>query len=213
MTIRDTRPRHDIHDIHDVAKVALYKIRVPQGTSLAIDGMIGEIEAGDLGGELDVDAGALKGKVGAVKSVHLDGSGALTLTIGDVAGELLVDGSGAANIKTGNVDSAKLDLSGAGAIDIQNVRHGLDADITGASHVSAQSVNGPVSVEVSGVGNVNIAAGKANPLRVDISGFGSFSFGGEGVDPDLTVSGMGGVTLKSYSGKLHTEGGNIHIGG
>lgn len=211
LKIRNTR-RERIHDTGDLSKLALYRIRVPQGTDLGLDGLVGEIQAGDTNGNLVIDGGALKGSIGAVKAAHFDGSGALTLTIGDIAGALDMDGSGATNIKTGNIDSAHLDVSGATNLTLQTIRHGMTASLSGASHVTAASVAGPVNVEESGVGNVEIAGGKADPLKVEISGFGQFSFAGEGVDPDLSVSGMGGIRLKSYSGKLRSDGGNIHIG-
>lgn len=195
-----------------IADAALYRISVPKGTDLTIDNMVGEIQAGDLGGDLSIDSGALKGSIGAVRSAHLDGSGALKLTIGDIAGELAMDASGAANIRTGSVDSANLDVSGAGDIDIQDIRHGLHAELSGASQVDARSVNGPVDVEVSGSGDIRIAGGRADPLEVDISGIGSFEFGGTAVNPQLSVSGRGRIKLKAYTGKLNSDGANITIG-
>jgi hypothetical protein len=209
LKIRSTR--HNRH-WRDASEVALYKISVPKGTALAIDGMVGEIQAGDLGGDLAIDAGALKGSIGAVKSASLDGSGALTLEIGDIAGAFNLDASGAARIKTGNLDSADIDVSGAGDVNMQTIRHGLSAEIDGAGRVTAQSVNGPVQVEISGTGAVAVAGGRANPLKVDVSGMASFEFGGEAVDPEISVSGRGSVKLRSYTGKLRSEGGNITVG-
>ncbi len=209
LKIRSTRHNRHLHDAGDLAS---YKISVPKGTALMIDGMIGEIAAGDLGGDLSIDAGALKGTIGAVRSASLDASGALKLEIGDIAGDLSIDASGAARIKTGNVDNAHLDISGAGDIGVEAIRHGLSADINGAAHITALSVNGPVNIDASGESEVLIGSGRADPLKLDISGLGKFEFGGEAVNPEISVSGRSSVKLHSYTGKLHSDGSNITIG-
>jgi len=61
---------------------------------------------------------------------------------------------------------------------------------------------------------VKIADGKADPLHVEIMGAGNFAFGGVANNPHIEAVGSGSVKLKSYTGKLDTEGmTNVQIGG
>lgn len=207
--IKSTLHRHNVRNADELAQV---RISVPKGTALSLDGVIGHMEAGDTGGDISVDSGALKGEIGAVKSAHLDGSGAIDLTIGDIAGDLDLDSSGAAKIKAKSAASAHLDISGASDVDIGALRGGFSADINGHGRIDIGTVNGPVNVDMSGAGEVLIKGGRANPLRVEVSGVGRFEFDGDAVDPNLEASGLAQIKIRSYTGKLHSSGGNITIG-
>lgn len=198
--------------INNPADYAQFKLSVPRGTNLSIDGMVGEIAAGDLASDISIDATALEGTFGAVRSVSADASGSLDLEFGDIAGKLSMDVSGSSDIKAKSAQSAALEISGSGKLQVGAVRQGLSASINGSGSVDAGSVNGPVSVDVSGSGAVHIAQGRADPLKVQISGQGEFSFGGEAVNPEIDVSGSGSVSIEKYTGKLKTRGGNITIG-
>lgn len=209
LKIVSTKRHRNIDDPKDYAQ---FKLTVPKGTNLTIDEMVGEVEVGDLAGDVKIDATSLDATIGAVKSAKLDISGSLDLTLGDVAGKLEVDVSGSADVKAGSVETADLDISGSGEIELKSIRNGLTAEINGSGSVKAEAVNGPLTVELSGSGEVAIAHGRANPLKVDISGQGEFSFGGEAVNPEVEVSGSGSIWLGSYTGKLKSQGGNLTIG-
>lgn len=199
-------------NINEPADYAQFKLSVPRGTNLTIDGMVGDLAAGDLGGDIKIDATALDGTFGNVRSVSVDASGSLDVDFGDIAGNLNVDVSGSSDIKAKSAQAASVEISGSGELNVGAIRQGLSASINGSGSIEAGSVNGPVSVDVSGSGEVHIAQGRADPLQVEISGQGEFTFGGEAVNPEISVSGSGNVSIEKYTGKLKTHGGNISIG-
>jgi hypothetical protein len=53
---------------------------------------------------------------------------------------------------------------------------------------------------------VHIPQGVANPLHVDIMGAGDFIFGGQAIDPHVSAIGAGRVKIRSYTGKMHSDG-------
>jgi len=70
-----------------------------------------------------------------------------------------------------------------------------------------------VSVSTAGSGNVKIAGGNANPLKVSIVGGGDLDFGGNAVNPSISAMGSGDIWIKSYTGHMSSSGmADVHIG-
>jgi hypothetical protein len=197
----------------EAAELALFKISVPKGTDLSVDGLVGEAEIGDLGGDLKFEVSAVDAQIGDVSTAALHVSGSGDIGLGNVAGELSIEIAGSGSVEAGNADSAQVSIAGSGDVKIGDVRHGLKAEIAGSGDIQVKSVNGPVRAELAGSGDVSIGGGRANPLSVEIIGSGDFDFGGEAVDPEVSVMGSGSVTLGSYTGKLKSHGNpNLTIG-
>jgi len=197
----------------DAADHALYKITVPKGADLTVDGLVGEAEIGDIGGRLKLSATALDGHIGDVSAADIELNGSSDLGLGDVAGRLSIEISGSGSIETGDADSANVEIAGSGDVSIKEIRHGLNAKIAGSGDISVGGVNGPVTAALAGSGDVAIDHGRADPLKVEILGSGDFDFGGEAVDPDISVFGSGDVHIASYTGKLQSHGtANLTIG-
>lgn len=204
VTIESSKHRRRVSG--DPAELALFKISVPKGTDLSVDGLIGEAEIGDLGGDLKFEVSAVDAQIGNVSTAALHVSGSGDIHLGNVAGELIIEIAGSGSVEAGNADSAEVSIAGSGDVSIGDVRRGLKAEIAGSGDIQVKSVNGPVSAELAGSGDVSIDAGRANPLSVEIIGSGDFDFGGEAVDPEISVMGSGSVTLGSYTGKLKSHG-------
>jgi hypothetical protein len=159
---------------------------------------VGEVRAGSSGtSELD-----------------LSGSGRLTSTA--VRGPLEVRISGSGDVNVRSAGSADLSITGSGAVHLGQLGNGLQVRISGAGGLDVASLDGPLTAQVSGVGNVNVPAGHVSRLEARLSGAGNVRFGGVADDLDAEVSGMGSVDVAKVTGSIeqHVSGvGSVHIGG
>jgi len=198
---------------HNKPSGLVIKVMMPKGAALNVDDLVGDATIGDTMGPLRFEATATKARIGKVASakVSMDGTG--RIDIAEVAGPLDLDISGSGKVSVGPTQKVSADIAGAGDATLGPIAGGLDLDIAGSGDVAAASVNGPVHIDIAGSGSVKIASGEANPLHVDIMGSGNFTFGGEAVDPHIDALGSGSVKLKSYRGKLSSEGmANVKVG-
>jgi hypothetical protein len=188
------------------------RIRAPKGTPLAVSGLVGRLNVGDLESPVKMDLAVVTGTVGNVTRANIEMAGTGKLRLARVAGPLKAEVAGAGELITGAVGSADIEIAGSGSLTMGAVSGGIKATIAGAGDVSAASINGPAQVEIAGSGSVKIAAGVADPFRLAVMGSGDFDFGGEAVNPRVEVLGSGRVRIKSYRGNLTSEGTNVQIG-
>jgi hypothetical protein len=190
------------------------RVSVPKGTEVKVDDLVGNATIGDTEGVLRFGAAATTAHIGRVKEAHIDVGGSGKIYVTQVDGPLHLDVGGSGKITVGPTDEVFADIAGSGDVTLGPIAKGLKLDIAGSGDVSAPRVNGPVHVEIAGSGSVKIADGVANPLHVEIMGAGNFIFGGNAVDPHIEAMGSGTVKLKSYTGKMDSEGmANVQIGG
>jgi hypothetical protein len=152
----------------------------------------------------DVDLssnGAVSGEIGRSGSLELANSGCGGWTIADVAGDANIRESGAGSIRMGQAAQLTAHLSGAGSLHATRLR-GLDARLSGAGGVSVEDIAGPVQAQVSGVGRVKLAGGRASSLRASVSGVGGVDFGGVADSLDASISGMGSIRVKQVTGEV-----------
>ena len=107
-----------------------------------------------------------------------------------------------------------LHLSGAGSVHANKVSQGLDATLSGAGGINIVELDGPVMAHVSGVGHIKAEQGHATR-----SGLGlrrrRRGLGGDAQSLDASISGFGGVRVKSVSGsvtKSVSGGGHVSVG-
>jgi len=181
-------------------------VTVPRGADLDIDSLVGNATIGDTQGRLRLDAAATTAKIGHIESADIDMGGSGKIQIASVTNALKLNIGGSGKIWTGPIGSLNADIAGSGDAVLGPVAGGLSLDIAGSGDVSTPRVNGPVKVEIAGSGSVKIADGTADPLHVEIMGAGNFTFGGVAVDPHIEAFGSGEVRIKSYRGKLSSEG-------
>ncbi len=194
-------------------KVTL-QITAPKGTSLDVDDFVGDINVGDLEGPVKIGAAAATGTIGNVSRADIELAGSGKLAIGTVAQQLRIEIAGAGTVDAGASGGASVEIAGSGDSHLGPVLGSLRVEIAGSGDVTAASVNGPTDIETAGSGSIKIDTGEANPLKVEILGAGDFTFGGEAVDPSISVMGSGNVTIKSYRGRLNTDGmAHVKIGG
>jgi hypothetical protein len=170
------------------------RVTIPKGTEVRVEDLVGNANIGDTYGVIHFGAAATTAQIGRVKEAHIDVGGSGKITVGSTQG----------------VDA---DIAGSGDVTLGPVAGGMKIDIAGSGDISTPRVDGPVHVEIAGSGSVKIADGKADPLHVEIMGAGNFSFGGVANNPHIEAVGSGSVKIKSYTGKLDTEGmANVQIG-
>lgn len=182
------------------------RVTVPRGADIDIESLVGDVTIGDTQGALRLEAAATKAQIGRVASANIEIGGSGRVDIASVSGPLKLDVGGSGKIATGPIGSLRADLAGSGDAQFGPVNGGLDLDIAGAADVTAARVNGPTKVDIAGSGSVKIAEGTADPLHVEIMGSGNFYFGGVAVNPHVEAFGSGNVRIRSYRGKLDTEG-------
>jgi hypothetical protein len=196
----------NFNDEHNSSKDLDVHIVVPKGTDIDVRDMIGDASIGDTMSNVRFEAVASNAWIGRTKEAHLSMAGSGKIIIADVAGDLHVDIAGSGKIKAGSASEVHADVAGSGSAEMGAINGGLHLDIAGSGDFTATKVNGPVHVGIVGAGSVHIPQGVANPLHVDILGAGDFVFGGQAIDPHVSALGSGRVKIRSYSGKMHSDG-------
>ncbi len=196
----------DFSDTRNDAKDLDVHLVVPKGTEVRVGDMIGDATIGDTDGDIRFEAVDSTTTIGRVKDARISMAGAGKITMSDVMGSLKLEIAGSGKIKAQSAQSVHAEVAGSGSADLGQIKGGLDLDIAGSGDFNAVRVNGPVRVDIVGAGSVHIPQGTANPLHVDIMGAGDFVFGGEAVDPHISAVGSGRVKLRSYKGKMDSDG-------
>lgn len=176
-------------------------VEIPRRFSAELDLGSGNVEVGDLRGDLSVDVGS-----GNVSVASVDGSAAVdtgsgNVQVGAVAGDLEVD-TGSGNVQAGRVDGR------------------FSAD-TGSGRVQAGPVDGPVAVD-TGSGRVEVTMARAHPAEID-TGSGSVTvhlprtadvdveFDGGSVRLDDAFSFQGARERDEARGRIGRGGPRLHI--
>jgi len=191
---------------HDRRERVTVNLTAPKGTNLVMDDFVGEFTVGDLDAPVKIGAAAAKGTIGNVQRATIELAGSGNIQIGTVTEQLKIEIAGSGSVKAGASGGASIEISGSGDTTLGPVLGALKVEIAGSGDVQAASANGACSIETAGAGNIRIDTGECNPLKVEMLGSGDLVFGGEAVNPDITAMGSGNVTLKSYRGRLSTEG-------
>lgn len=178
-------------------------------------------------------AGSLE--IGPTQSVDLDFSSCGTATLGDTTGPLNVDLAGSGRINAGAAQSLDADVAGSGALSVGAVAQGANIDIAGSGEVRLASLNGDLSADGAGSGNLAIDGGAINQASVDLAGSGDVDIGasirtlnvsivGSGSvdvaaevgDIDADIAGSGDVSARSVTGSIRKEvwgSGDVRVGG
>ena len=178
-------------------------------------------------------AGSLE--IGPSQSVDLDFSSCGTATLGDTAGPLNVDLAGSGRISAGAAQSLAANVAGSGGLSVGAVAQGANVDIAGSGEVSIASLNGDLSADGAGSGNLAVGGGAINEASVDLAGSGDVDIGatirtlkvsivGSGSldvtaevgDVEADIAGSGSVTARAITGSIRKEvwgSGDVRVGG
>jgi hypothetical protein len=178
-------------------------------------------------------AGSLE--IGPSQSLNLDFSSCGSGTVGDVAGELQVDLAGSGRISAGAAQSLNADVAGSGELAVGAVTQGANVDIAGSGAVRIASLEGDLSADGAGSGNLSILGGSINQASVDLAGSGdvdiaapvrrlnvsivgsgNVDIAGEVGDIDADIAGSGDVTARAVTGSIRKDvwgSGDVRVGG
>jgi len=177
----------------------------------------GDWTVANVAGQLRAGVSGVGGiRAGSAQRADLDVSGTGHLAVGTVQTEVVAHLSGTGSLSVRQAGSADLTASGAGGMTMGPIAGGLTARLSGTGGLRVASVGGPASVDVSGVGSVDIAGGHATRLDLNVSGVGHITFGGVADTLDANVSGVGGVRVAKVTGDVnkHVSGvGTVQVGG
>lgn len=181
------------------------RIVAPVGTPYDIDGMIGQINAGDIDAPLRIEGHAVQARFGRVQRANVGIAGSGRIELGAVKETLEIEVAGSGNFSAASAQSAEVEIAGGGDVVIGPLAGGLSADVAGSGDIRVAQVNGPIDIEIAGSGGVLVEGGNAPSFSVEIAGSGDVMFKGHAVNPHVEIAGSGNVTVGSYSGSLNQE--------
>jgi hypothetical protein len=178
-------------------------------------------------------AGSLE--IGPSQSVELDFSSCGTATLGDIAGPLSIDLAGSGRISAGAAQRLDADVAGSGGLSVGAVAEGANVDIAGSGEVRIAALNGDLSADGAGSGNLAVDGGAINQASIDLAGSGDVDLGatirtlnvsivGSGSvdvaaevgDIDADIAGSGNVSARAVTGSIRKEvwgSGDVRVGG
>jgi hypothetical protein len=178
--------------------------------------------------------GASNAEIGAAQSLDASFSGCGEATIGDVADTLALELAGSGSVRAGTARSLEAELAGSGEIETGAIAEGAEVDVAGSGHVVIASLNGALSMDGAGSGNLDVRGGAITTASVDLAGSGDVNLAGpverlevsivgsgdvevDGAVGDINaeIAGSGGVSAGSVTGEVRKEtwgSGDVHIG-
>lgn len=181
------------------------RVTAPVGTPYDIDGIIGQVNAGDLDAPLRIEGHAVRARFGRLQSAKVSIAGSGRIDVGAVKETIEVEVAGSGNISAASAQAAEIEIAGGGGVTLGPLVGGLSADVAGSGDIRVAQVNGPVDIDIAGSGGVLIEGGQATSFSVEIAGSGDVTFKGHAVNPHVEIMGSGDVTVGSYSGNLDEE--------
>lgn len=167
--------------------------------SVSVSGS-GDITLGDVTGNLDARfSGSGDFEAGSSAEASIRASGSSDVTLGDVTGDLSLQISGSGDVEAGRVGDLSASTSGSGDVSVES-SGGLSVRSSGSSEYTLESLNGPLSVEINGSGDVEIGSGRADIFTVSTGGSGGVSFGGVVGEADVRIRGSGDVRVNRVEG-------------
>lgn len=174
-------------------------------------------------------------EIGPSQSLDLDFSSCGTGSVGDVTGPLDIDLAGSGQITAGSAQTLNADVAGSGVLAVGAVAQNASVDIAGSGEVRIASLNGDLSADGAGSGNLSIQGGSINEANVDLAGSGDVDIaapvrslqvsivGSGSLDVtaevgsiDADIAGSGNVRARSVTGSVSKEvwgSGDVRVGG
>lgn len=148
-------------------------------------------------------AGSLE--VGPTQSLEIDFSSCGRGTLGDVAGELDVDLAGSGRVSAGAARSLNADVAGSGELVTGAVAEGASVDIAGSGTVRIASLNGNLSADGAGSGNLAVLGGAINAANVDLAGSGDVEIAAPVRSLNVSIVGSGSVDVAAEVGSIEAD--------
>ncbi|MGV6801566.1 MAG: GIN domain-containing protein [bacterium] len=158
-------------------------ISVPKGTDIILDGLISQLDIGDIDSAFTIDSSIyMNGTVGDLRSadIHITGGG--DITFGQVTEDITGRISGSGSLDFVSAQSAEFKIMGSGDIAIENITQRASATIKGSG-----------DIDIGTIGQI---------FDIDIAGSGDITAGQIGGGADISIRGSGGVELERINGPV-----------
>jgi hypothetical protein len=193
-------------------------VKVPKGTPLEISNVEGETEIGSIEGPLNLKISGRDGaNVGSVGNTTIESTGSGDVDISKITGtfKTCIGGRGSIDISGGIVQNLCVDITGSGNFSFGGSAIGARLNVAGRGGIEVSSVNGTLSMEISGSGDIDVDGGSVSDLDIFISGRGDATFGGKAQDARLRITGSGDIDVdyvKNRPNQTITGRGDIEVG-
>jgi hypothetical protein len=160
--------------------------------------------------------GAVFGSIGrGADAVDLSNAGCGDWTVGNVKGELKINGAGSGDVRAGSAGQLTAHVAGSGDIFAKEVSGPVTLDLAGSGDATVDSVSGPLHAAIAGSGDVKVHDGHASDMVVRIAGSGDVRFGGVAESLSATIAGSGDIDVGRVTGpvkKMIFGSGDVNVG-
>lgn len=150
-------------------------------------------------------SGAGSTEIGATESLNLDFSGCGAVTAADTAGELNLDVAGSGTVRAGAARRLDADVAGSAEVSVGVVAEGASVDIAGSGAVTIASLNGELSSDGAGSGNLSVQGGAITVANVDLAGSGDVTIAGTVQTLEVSIVGSGDVDVANTVGDINAD--------
>lgn len=116
------------------------------------------------------------------------------LTLGDIAGPLVLKVSGSGDFTAGDVGDSKIRISGSGDVRLNNMKSAA-IDLSGSGDLIASDISGPAEITAKGSGDIHLGD-IAGPLKYAGQGSSDFSAQSINESAEITLSGSSNIDIK-----------------
>ncbi len=150
-------------------------------------------------------SGAGTTEIGATEALTLDLSGCGRVTAADTAGELNLDVAGSGAVRAGAARRLSADVAGSAEVTVGAVAEGADVDLAGSGSVEIASLNGELTTDGAGSGNVRVLAGAVTTANIDMAGSGDVDIAASVQTLRVSMVGSGDVDVTNTVGDIEAE--------
>jgi hypothetical protein len=149
--------------------------------------------------------GAGTTEIGALQSLDLDLSGCGSVTAGDIADQARLDVAGSGEVRTGSARTLSADVAGAAEVNVGAVAEGAEVDLAGSGSVVIASLNGDLSADGAGSGNIRVLGGAISDASIDLAGSGDVDIAAPVQRLNVSIVGSGDVDVQGAVGDIEAE--------
>ena len=169
-------------------------VTVPQGTDLALDSVVTELNAGDINGDLLIEHGHVRGEAGDMNAADINIHGSADFKLGSVADSLDINIHGSGDVTAGSAGSLSVSIHGSGDVRAGDVDGETEIRIAGSGDVRIGNVGGEGEFAIHGSGDISTGALEAG-AEIALHGSGDVSLASVAGGTSVDIHGSGGSSI------------------
>jgi len=190
-----------------------WQIEPVSGSLSVIDSGSGTLHVSSAGDSIIDSMGSGDIDIGSARNLRISLSGSGGFSSGQSL-DTELQNSGSGDVNLGRVRNLRAQLNGSGDLTLATVG-GISVVNNGTSDVRIARANGPVNLDLSGSGDINIQGGQIPTFVLKGSGSGDVNYGGIAGTVNIDSNGSGDVKILKATGNVVTKvvgSGDMHIG-